>query len=1510
MVKILIAAGIALSGVFCAYAQHSDTLYPAEDVYVKTYGGGEGKNSFIKFDITSIPPNSVVIDVRLEVFVLEKALNWDGDIKFMNVNNQTWMEGDTETTLWNYIKTDTVFQLLNFGTAPGWTASENLKNIFLKDYNAANNFCSIMMKDPDDPTGFPGGSNPAYDSNDSLMAGNIFNDFIIFAPREFSVQSQAPRLIVNYVIAPSLTSQPGNLIRCEAESAIFTITATGDAPLAYQWQKDGTDVPGATADSMVIAPVSLSSAGNYLCVVTNAGGTDTSSVAVLTVNPLPVVNLGTDTNQCGGNVVLDAGNGGSTFLWSDSSTNQTLTVSSSGIYSVEVTDSNGCSNNDTMGVTINTVATLTMNSTDATCGNNNGSASVTAGGGTPPYSYLWSAGATTDTINGVPPGAYSVTVTDFNGCAIADSAFVIAPVNLAISGIVTNASTVGNNDGYVDITVTGGTPSYSFNWSNGYMVEDIYSLTAGTYTVTITDGNNCTLTDTFTVSEPLCSLTAVISSWRNPSCNGYNDGEATVSASNGVIPYSFQWSNGQTDSIASSLYANTYTVTVTDTLGCSAVDQVTITEPTWPFASITVTPITCYGGSDGSGDLTVTGGTPPYSYLWSTGDSSEDIDSLSAGWYDVQVIDSLGCSQAWTSADLPDPPQISVTGMTAPSSGSNGSVDISVSDGTSPYSFLWSNSATGEDISGLSAGQYTVTVTDVNGCTNEESFIVNDSIACFDFMVSLSSSDITCYGNNDGNAYAAVTGGTPPYVYSWSNSMNTDSITGLPAGTYYVTVTDSSNCYFDSSVNITEPPELATSITGYDVVCYGNNDGSADLTISGGTGPFTIAWYDTWPPTIPIATTEDLSGLAPGDYGVNVADANGCTTPPFPVQNITYVIINDANPLSASTNVVCVNSGNDGAASVTLMNGSLPYTYLWSTGATTDTITGLSPGIYLVTVSDSCGSTFNFSFTVNSCTCNLSAYLNFYNVSCYGGNDGSIEVITDMGTAPFTYSWSNGETSELSSGLTAGIYSFTVTDSSGCIYYDAFTLMQPDSLTATINATNISCNGDATGIADLLPMGSTGSYSIYWSTGDVSEDLVNIPAGTYSVTVTDVSCNDSAFASVVITEPTVLDMLQASFDVSCYGLCDGFIVISPYGGIPPYAVVWNNSATDTLIMGLCPGSYSVTATDANGCTDSASFTINEPALLTAAATSAPAYCFGNCDGTITVVANGGTPPYSGDGTTAGYCAGNYAVTLTDANGCVASDSVIISEPIPVNLVTNSIDVTCYGTCNGSVAASVSGPPPIIYLWNTGASAFLIDSLCPGAYYVTVTDAGGCTATDSAQITEPTVLTLALDSISATFPNGCADGQAIASPSGGTGAYTYIWNDLFSQTTATATGLFVGLYSVTVTDANGCTITGSVNIDCAMGSGELSETGTGIQVYPNPANDKISIEFSGLPGGISFAIFDMMGRNIETPNLGVSKTFHESGKIFEINVKGWDEGIYYLKIDDGASGKYTKLVICR
>jgi len=1214
--------------------------------------------------------------------------------------------------------------------------------------------------------------------------------------------TKAVGIIVIQPTQITLTETHVNVLCNGASTGSIDLTATGGTGvLTYNW----SNVPGSNNPQ----DQSNLPAGTYTVTVTDANScTKTLSVTLTQPPTLAVSTVVTNVLCFGGSngavdLTVSGGVSPYTYAWSNSAITQDITGLIAGTYTVTVTDANGCTKTTSATVTQPTIIALSSTVVNVLCnGAATGSINLSVTGGTPGYTYLWSNGSMLQDPVGLTVGTYTVTVTDLNGCTKTTSATITEPPVVVLTTSVTNVDCNGGATGAIDLTVTGGVSPYTYVWSNNSTMQDISGLTAGTYTVTVTDANGCVKTTSATVMENSTLAASAVSS--PVSCFGGSNGAVDASISGGVTPYAYLWSNGANTQDLLGLTAGTYTLTITDHVGCIKTVSATVTEPTALALSTIVTNVSCFGGNNGAIDLTVSGGTLGYTYLWSNNATTQDISGLTAGIYTATVTDANGCTKT-TSATVTEPTvlALSSTQMNVLCFGaSTGAIDLSVSGGTPGYSYAWSNTATTQDISNLVAGAYTVTVTDNNGCTKTLSTTITQPTA-----VSLSSivSNILCNGAASGIVDLTVNGGVSPYTYAWSNSATTQDISGLFAGIYTVTVTDANGCVKTTSATITEPTMVVLSSTQTNVLCNGAATGAIDLSVSGGTPGYQYIWNNG-------ATTQDVSGLTAGTYTVTVTDANGCIkTTSAIITEPTLVVVS-----SSVTNILC-NDAATGAVDLTVSGGVSPYTYVWSSGATTQDITGLIAGTYNVTVTDANGCVMTTSATVTEPS-SVVLSTTVVNVLCNGAATGSVNLTVTGGVSPYTYAWSNGATTQDIGDLLAGTYTVTVTDANGCVKTTSATIAENTTLALSGTSTPVSCFGGNNGTIDLTVSGGTPGYTYLWSNGATIQDITGLAAGAYTLIVTDnVGCSKTT--SITVNQPTDLLLTATQTDILCFGASTGAIDLSVSGGTPGYSYVWNNGMTTQDRVGLTAGTYSVTITDANGCTKTLSATLTQPTDISPVFLTTHVTCFGGSNGAIDLMVSGGVPGYTfawSNGETTqdlmSLFAGTYTVTVTDANSCTKAVGIIVIQPTEIVVSSTQVNVLCNGGNNGSINLTASGGTGVLsYNWGHipgNNNPQDPQNLTAGTYCVTVTDANSCTKTLCATITEPPALALSTI-VSNVSCFGGNDGTVDLAVSGGVAPYTYNWTT--GATTQDISSLTIGTYTVTVTDANGCTKTTSATV---------------------------------------------------------------------------------------------------
>lgn len=1041
-------------------------------------------------------------------------------------------------------------------------------------------------------------------------------------------------------------------------------------------------------------------------------------------------------------------------------------------------------------LTISVISTRNVKCYDT----NTGAININPAGGVPPYTYAWSNGATTQDLNNVPAGTYTVTVYGQNDTeGVSDPIEVEGPGSALVLS-VENTTPVGCNGilGSATVAASGGwNDSYDYKWQNGQIGETAVNLTPGSHVASVTDAGGCIVTVTVNMAQPVYP-TATIAPPGTINCNQPTiQLNATGSSSGPEIEY--QWFASAGGHIVSGAMtatptvdaAGNYTIRVTNTeTTCASFASRSVTADLTPPSanagptqniSCTVPQATLQGnGSTGAN----------FTYLWTASNGGNIVSGETTlnpvvnavGNYTLKVTNTTnGCTQTsstnvtgtpaptintaggtlnciassvtlTTSTNAVSPtfswtgPNGYVSNLQSPTVNVSGSYNVVVTDSiTTCTSTATANVTSNTNAPGASAtggaltcvitnvtivattpdtnatfawagpngfvsnlqnptvseaGAYQLVVTDtLNGCTSTATaaVVLNNAPPT---ASAISPGNLNCNTTQvQLNGTGSSQGANISYVWTASNGghivsgENTQTPIVDAVGTYSIMVTDGGNgCTQTASANVAQSPSVVAAIsTQTNVLCNGGASGSATVAGTGGNGTYTYAWSNG-------GNTATISGLIAGTYLVVVTDGENCSA-------TTSAAIAQPDVLLANANATAQSAfgQSDGTATANPTGGTSNYTYAWSNGSNTQTITGLAPGNYSVVVTDANGCTAVQTVTVNSFDCTLAANILGTNLTCNGASNGTAEVFVTAGSNPVTYAWSNGATTPSVSNLAAGLYTVNITDGNNCPAVFSINISEPSVLLANATSTPESATGANNGTATANPTGGTGSYTYAWSTGGNTQTIANLAPGTYTVVVSDENiCTTvqtvevSSFLCVISSDNTIVN-------VSCAGAANGAITVSLIGGTAPFSYAWSNGGNTATISNLSGGTYTVNVSDANGCEFSSTATVDEPLPYTAwSVQTINPLCPDDATGSATASISGGTQPYSflwSNGATGNTLsnapAGDYTVQVTDANGCQSSTAVELTATDNVPPTITAQNATLALGNNGSVQVTLA-----------------------------------------------------------------------------------------------------------------------------------------------------------------------------------------------------------------------------
>ncbi len=1335
--------------------------------------------------------------------------------------------------------------------------------------------------------------------------------------------------------APNAEAGTSASIGCDSGSIQLngSGSATG-ANISYLWQTgNGNIVAGANT----LTPT-VNAAGTYTLTVTNNqnGCTSSDFVFVTENNDLPTAEAGTaqelNCNQSFINLDGSASSTGNEFSYQWTTNNGNIiadantlnpTINAAGTYTLTVTNNNtGCESSDAVTVTEDTIIPLAEGgpAMSLTCDDNStvldGSSSSTGA----QFTYQWTTnngnivnGANTLTPTVDAAGLYTLTITDMqNGCSSADNVQVDADTEAPFVVIVPPSEiTCTDPMSLLDGSSSSAGAGILYNWTtnNGNFVgatntAQAQAGSAGMYTLTVTNTNNgCETSSSVTVTADNNFPTATV---ENDAlildCAATNLNLSGTGSSTGGN-FSYQWTTnagnitGDPNSLTTTANdAGVYTLTVTNSQnGCTSQATVTVTDSPQPTVSIVnQNDLLCNGDNNGSVTVNAANGTGDYDYLWSTGEMTNSLSNLDGGTYTVTATDDNQCT-ATVSVLINEPAAITLsvtaTGETA-SNANDGTATATAGGGTGNLTYAWSNGADTETVSNLAPGNYEVTVTDANDCE----IVAGISISSFDCALTaeIATQTVDCNGAATGAASVTLQNAAAPITYAWSSGGDAAVENDLPAGNYTVTVNDGNNCEVVLTATVNEPTAITLAGTATDVSCNGESDGGLNVSVLGGTSPYTFDYPDGGNGT----------NLPAGSYLVTVFDSNGCT------ENTEITVAEPAALIvTASATQVSSEDANDGTASAGVQGGTSGYAFAWigpnGYASTEQNISDLPAGEYCVTVTDTNGCTETACATVAVSGCaSLAAPTDVSDVSCNGFSDGTASVTASGGSGTYTYAWSSGGTNAMESGLTAGIYTVTVDDGEGCTTVGTATVGQPSAL--TVQATeiiNIECDGQTSGAATVQATGGTpnpnGVYTYVWSNGGTGATQMNLAAGNYSVTASDENDCETVFSLTIETgaddTPPVASALDIFVSLDGNGNAEITSDLIDNGstdncGIASYSL----SQTEFTCADLGENDITLTVTDINGNANSTSATVTVQDT-TAPEVVCPETFVVDCDGTVTydftAADNCGDVSLSFiEGTQSGsvFEAGDtdVVITATDVSGNAAECVFTVTVAEILTAEVSAQAVSCFGGNDGQITVIAAGGTAPYETEIEGGG----DMISAGTYAVTITDAAGCEITTEATVTQPTAITVTVTQI-LNEQGDSGNGAIVIDSEGGTPGYTYAWTgpDNFTSEEEDLVNLSAGEYVLTVTDANGCTMTTETITVENITSTEEPIWAREVRIFPNPATEVLTVEMPTLlNNAVRFSFVNVTGQTVLTQ-------VQQSNSLTRLDISDLATGLYLLKM---------------
>ncbi|MBK7406981.1 MAG: HYR domain-containing protein [Saprospirales bacterium] len=1073
-------------------------------------------------------------------------------------------------------------------------------------------------------------------------------------------------------LAPTFTLINMEPALCGNGNGTIEVTAAGfNGPMTYSWSTGDT-----------VSFIQNLNPGLYTVTATDTLGCITAESIEVTEIPGPsITSLSALPTYCGNDngsveVVPDGANGPFTYAWSTGATDSLAVDLGPGTYLVTVMDANGCVISDSVVVEEINGPDLSFVLTSPTlCGGADGTAGVTPSGNGP-FTYEWNTGGTDSLLVDIAAGAYTVAVVDSNGCVTEQEILVedLPGPELTFESTIPSGCIIPDGTATV---IPVGTGPYTYVWNNGAHDALAIELLPGVYDVVVTDANNCVSAGEVVVEAPDGPALTLVST--PPTTCLANDGTAEVMAE-GIWPYVFLWNTGTMDSVATNLVAGAYTVQVFDAVGCVSSTQVVLEVITDLAISDQVIVGASCEEANGSIEVTVNGGTAPYSYDWSNGGPNTDIQqNLPPNTYFVTVTDSLGCvvEETFVVNDLGTPQIDSIDAFTSYCGQPTGAAEVFFSGGSGNYFIAWSNGVTEPANTDLTPGEYSVSVTDTNGCEVSGSVTIDDASGQV-AVISVVQQPTACIGE-DGSLEVQIDGGVAPYSITWNTGATTAVIENIPPGDYSVGVVDSLGCEVVATATLISLHGIELDWSATNATC-GHDNGSVNANIGGGEGVIQYEWIFNG--DVLESDTADLSflffsGLEGGNYQLVLFDSTGC-------EEVALIEIAQAGVPVITPGFTPTSCGQEnGEAWVEISGGTYPYTFIWDNGSSDSLLTNVPAGEYAIAILDDNNCLSTGTVVVEDLGPPVVEVLEIIPATCSMQN-GQITLDIQSATPEYTILWSTGDSTLVIDSLEALTYSVVVTDQNGCesilVGLEVIDMPDTEAPVFTICPTDMEIHScDSTVVYDLPEVEDNCGIAAVEQIEGLPSGAA-FPADTTVITyqAADASGNTSSCSFMVVRiEDLAADAVSGN--VTCFGDADGTVGLTISGGSAPYAILWSTGDTTETISALNPGPYTATVADQGACLIELTVEVGEPAPISVALDSLIAETMPCLNGAIYISPSGGTAPYTFQwanldslilaGTTEDLVdihGGTYECLITDVNGCVQTSATFVVPGCPVN----------------------------------------------------------------------------------------------------------------------------------------------------------------------------------------------------------------------------------------------------